>query len=155
MEPGDIAAHIPVLPLPWGDVRHQPLRDFVFASDLQSAPQYSPYVVLPLGFGAFFNHSFEPNVCFWLVVSTYVFSIVFSSTQNTAHCHCPVVSCDCVCKCVHSPSFPVSFSTVFVIHLRLADFWAKHIQTSSKKYLNSHLSGALGSQSSSIRFVSL
>eukprot|EP00435_Cladocopium_sp_Y103_P017417 s2926_g4.t1 len=66
MGPGDIAEHIPVLPLPWGDVRHQPLRDFVFASDLQRPrPSSSPYVVLPLGFGAFFNHSFEPNVCLY------------------------------------------------------------------------------------------
>ena len=161
MEPGDIAAHIPVLPLPWRDVRHQPLRDFVFASDLQSAPQYSPYVVLPLGFGAFFNHSFEPNVCFWSVASScffmffsiFFFSIPLPPKRNT---HCLVAPCGC--KCVCFPFLLVSKQFETCLLPKLAPSNASYLSTTSIIHFhpqtlgqpktisnNSHVSGRSGS----------
>ena len=64
MAAGEIAEHIPVLPLLWKDVHHQVLRDYVFASEIIHGTN-TPYVVLPLGFGALYNHSKQPNVCLY------------------------------------------------------------------------------------------
>jgi len=62
MAAGEVIEHVPVLPLLWADVCQVPLlRDLVFASDFVTK-NGSAYVNLPLGSGAFYNHSSEPNV---------------------------------------------------------------------------------------------
>lgn len=54
IRPGEVVDLAPMLPVAHKEIRHSPLRDYVYQSDFQAS---TDVVLLPLGLGGLYNHS--------------------------------------------------------------------------------------------------